>query len=68
MWNEIKRTFNIFRTPTPLEMAAKELADAERALLEASTAREYATAMVDYNNERIFRLRKYIKESQDALD
>lgn len=65
MWNAIKETLSVFRTPTPLEMAAKELADAERALLEASTAREYATAMVDYNNERIYRLRKYLKEATD---
>lgn len=66
MWTEIKRTFNIFRTPTALEIAARELAQAERALLEAETAREYATAMVDYNNERIHRLRRYIKEAGDV--
>lgn len=65
MWSEIKRTFDIFRTPTALEIAARELALAERQLLEAESGREYATAMVDYNKERIFRLRKYIKESGD---
>lgn len=65
MWSEIKRTFDIFRTPTALEIAARELALAERQLLEAESGREYATAMVEYNKERIFRLRKYIKESGD---
>lgn len=65
MWEELKRTFNIFRTPSALEIAARELAQAERALLEAETAREYATAMVDYNNERIHRLRRFIKETRD---
>lgn len=67
MWDEFKRTFDIFRTPTPLELAAKELAEAERALLQAETAREYATAMVEYNDERIQRLRRYIKTSQDDM-
>lgn len=65
MWNEIKRTFDIFRTPSALEIAARELAQAERHLLEAESGREYATAMVEYNKERIYRLRKYIKESGD---
>ncbi|NBS70001.1 hypothetical protein EBT31_13965 [bacterium] len=65
MWDEIKRTFNVFRTPSALELAARELAQAERALLEAETGREYATAMVEYNQERIHRLRKYLKEASD---
>lgn len=66
MWNEIKRTFSIFRTPSALEIAARELAQAERQLLEAETGREFATAMVEYNKERIYRLRKYIKESGES--
>lgn len=65
MWESIKHTFSIFRTPSALELATRELDQAERALLEAETGREYASAMVDYNNERIYRLRKYIKESRD---
>lgn len=66
MWSEIKRTFDIFRTPTALEIAARELAQAERQVLEAETGREFATAMVEYNKERIYRLRKYIKESGES--
>lgn len=66
MWDEFKRTFSVlFRTPSALELAARELAQAERALLEAETGREYATAMVEYNQERIHRLRKYLKEASD---
>lgn len=61
----LKDITNLFRTPTALEIAARELAQAERALLEAETAREYATAMVEYNKERIYRLRRYLKESGD---
>lgn len=66
MWDEFKRTFTVlFRTPTPLELAARELAEAERQLLQAHTAREYADAMVMYNQERIHRLRNFIKELQE---
>lgn len=61
----LKDITNLFRTPTALEIAARELAQAERALLEAETAREYATAMVEYNQERIHRLRRYLKEARD---
>lgn len=64
MWQEIKRTFNIFRTPSALELATRELDQAERSLLEAHSAREYADAMVMYHTERIDRLRRYIRESQ----
>jgi hypothetical protein len=66
MWDEIKRTFSVlFRTPTSLEIAAREVAEAERQLLSAHTAREYADAMVMYNQERIHRLRNFIKELQE---
>ncbi len=66
MWDEMKRTFSVlFRTPTPLELAAREMAEAERQLLSAHSAREYADAMVMYHGERIDRLRRYIKESQE---
>ena len=60
MWQEIKRTFNIFRTPSALELAARELDEAERSLLEAQTAKEYAEAMCMYHGERIDRLQRYI--------
>lgn len=51
----------IFRKPTPLELASKELAEAERALLEAETAVEYAQSVVNYNRARIGRLKEYIR-------
>lgn len=65
MWHEIKRTFNIFRTPSALELATRELDEAERSLLEAQTAREYADAMVMYHSERIDRLHRYVREAND---
>jgi hypothetical protein len=57
MFEYLKR---LFAKPTPLELATEELVQAERAKLEAETGREYADALVSYNNARITRLRKYI--------
>lgn len=65
MWDEFKRTLKIFRTPSPLELATRELTQAELALLEAQSAREYADAMVMYHGERIDRLRRYIRDYND---
>ena len=50
--------------PTPLEMAAKELVEAQRAKLKAESAMEYALSMVDYNDARIKRLRVRMNELQ----
>lgn len=57
---------HLFAKPTPLELAAIELVQAERSKLEAETGREYAEALVKYNTARIARLRKYInKETKE---
>lgn len=50
--------------PTPLEMAAKELVEAQRAKLKAESAMEYALSVVDYNDARIKRLRMRMNELQ----
>jgi hypothetical protein len=54
----------LFATPSPLEMVAKELVQAQRAKLEAESAREYAHAMVCYNYDRIARLQERLTELQ----
>ena len=59
--NAIKK---LFRMPGAKELAAKELAEAERQKLSAETAKEYATQMVAYHDSRIQRLRAYLRESQ----
>jgi len=59
----IKEFMRIWRKPTPLELAAEELAEAERSLLVAASSREYASAMVRYHEERISRLRAYITDA-----
>ena len=52
----------LWTTPSPLEMVAKELVDAQRAKLEAESAREYAYHMVNYNDDRIARLQERLNE------
>jgi len=52
----------LLATPTPLEMAARELIQAQRAKLEAESALDYASSMVMYNDERIERLVRRLKE------
>ena len=59
MINMMKR---VMATPSPLEMAARELVEAQRAKLEAESAREYAYHMVRYNDDRINRLRERLDE------
>jgi hypothetical protein len=51
-----------FRVPSPKELAAKELEMAQRKLLEALSAQEYAKRMADYHSDRIKRLTTYLKE------
>ena len=59
MINQLK---DYFRLPSAKEMAAKELAEAQRKLLEALSAQEYAKRMADYHSDRIKRLTAYLKE------
>jgi hypothetical protein len=51
--------------PTPLEMAARELVEAQRAKLEAESALDYASSMVMYNDERIERLVRRLDEMKE---
>jgi hypothetical protein len=57
----------LLATPTPLEMAARELVQAERAKLEAETALDYAANMVQYNDDRINRLRARLTELKERV-
>jgi len=50
------------RLPSAKELAAKELEMAQRKLLEALSAQEYAKRMGDYHSDRIKRLTAYLKE------
>jgi hypothetical protein len=48
--------------PSAKELAAKELEQAQRKLLDALSAQEYAKRMADYHSDRIKRLTAYLKE------
>lgn len=50
----------IYRKPSPLEIAQAELEDAKRDLLSALTAQAYAKAAVDFNQDQVQRLTEYI--------
>jgi hypothetical protein len=57
----------LLTTPTPLELATRELVQAQRAKLEAESALDYAANMVQYNDDRISRLRARLTEMNGEL-
>ncbi len=65
MIQQLKRAL---RRLTPLEMASRELADAELSKLEAQSAAEYARSVVDYNGARISRLKAFIASETKAQE
>jgi hypothetical protein len=46
--------------PTPMEVAARQLATAELELLRSETGVEFASSMVTFNKNQIKRLKAYI--------
>jgi len=60
----IDKLKDYFRLPSAKELAAKELGEAQRKLLEALSAQEYALRMSDYHADRIKRLSAYLKEEE----
>ena len=60
----IDKLKDYFRLPSAKELAAKELGEAQRKLLEALSAQEYARRMSDYHADRIKRLTAYLKEEE----
>jgi hypothetical protein len=49
-----------FKTPSPEELAAKELDEAKRELLKALSGQDYANRIVQYHEDRIKRLSEYL--------
>jgi hypothetical protein len=66
MTDMFRLLFNDFikmlQPPTPLELAADELALAQRELLKAYSAEEYAQNIAIYNEQRIKRLTDFINQ------
>ena len=50
----------LFRKLTPLEAATRELIEAQHGLLQAQTGVDYSMAIVEYETNRVNRLRAYI--------
>lgn len=49
-----------FQTPSAEQLAQRELQEAQRELLAAQSAAEYAARMVGYNQDRIKRLKAFL--------
>lgn len=56
---------SLFRKPTPLELALRELQEAERDVLQSQSQAEYATSMVGYHSSRIKRLKACLTTNQE---
>jgi len=52
---------SLFKHPSPVEVAARELAQAELSSLEHQSAAEFSQAMYAYQENRIKRLKAYLK-------
>ena len=59
----IKRILALFRKPTALEIAVRDLEQAKRDYLAAMQHAEFYAAQASYNDGLISRLGNYIKES-----
>jgi hypothetical protein len=62
--NFLYKIQDLWRLPSPTEMAAKELEEAKRRFLDAQSAMEYARRMSDYHADRIKRLTMYLENSE----
>ena len=56
----IAKMIELFRTPSAMTLAVRELEQAQRGLLEAQTSQEYSHRMSEYHNDRITRLTAYL--------
>ena len=67
--NDIYQGFlSLFKTPTSVELAARELEEARRQLLRSQSAAEYASRISAYHLDRIKRLSAYLVEANKADD
>lgn len=61
----IKQLLALFRKPTALEIAGRDLEQAKRDYLTAMQHSEYYAAQAQYNDGLISRLSNYIRESTE---
>jgi hypothetical protein len=62
--NLLYKIQDLWRMPSPNEMAAKELEEAKRRFLDAQSGMEYARRMSDYHADRIKRLTAYLENAE----
>jgi hypothetical protein len=55
---------NVFRLPSADLMAARELEEAKRELLQMQSSQDYAKRMVEYHQDRVKRLTAYVAKEQ----
>ena len=60
----IAATKNVFRLPSADLMAARELEEAKRELLQMQSSQDYAKRMVEYHQDRVKRLTAYVAKEQ----
>jgi hypothetical protein len=67
--NDIYQGFlSFFKTPTAVELAARELEEARRDLLRSQSTAEYANRISAYHLDRIKRLSSYLVEANKVDD
>ena len=57
------KLYNPFKVPSATHLAVQELEAAKRELLQALSAQEYASALVQYNTDRVRRLSATVSSS-----
>ena len=66
--NDIYQGFlSFFKTPTAIELAARELEEARRQLLRSQSAAEYAIRISAYHLDRIKRLSAYLVDANKGI-
>ena len=60
----MSKILEIFREPSAMTLAVRELEQAQRGLLEAQTSQEYAPRMSEYQLDRINRLTAYLGDAK----
>jgi len=58
-----QKFLNLFKTPSAIVIAARELEEARRQLLQSQSAAEYANRISAYHLDRIKRLSSYLVEA-----
>ena len=53
---------NVFRTPSAMEIAQRDLEEAKRALLDQQATAEHAAKMVEYYQGVVTRLSNYVQQ------